>query len=175
MTRTYNQMHRTDKYSEHSSTIWQVRPNDWSFVNELSGSGFEWSCIYVNFRFRTYFMQELPWHSRNYRVSIHLKTRTWHDNNIRSNAPYRWILRTQLNHLASFSIWPVLPVWQNVCVFVYELSGSGFQFSASYLNFRFRPSFEQGAPWHWRNCKMWIHSETPMWHQKIIQSNAAYR
>ena len=27
MTRTYNQMHRTDKYSEHSSTIWPVWPN----------------------------------------------------------------------------------------------------------------------------------------------------
>ena len=27
MTRTYNQMHRTDKYSQHSSIIWPVWPN----------------------------------------------------------------------------------------------------------------------------------------------------
>ena len=27
MTRTYSQMHRTDKYSEHSSIIWSVWPN----------------------------------------------------------------------------------------------------------------------------------------------------
>ena len=27
MTRTYSQMHRTDKYSEHSSIIWPVWPN----------------------------------------------------------------------------------------------------------------------------------------------------
>ena len=27
MTRTYSQMHRTDKHSEHSSIIWQIRPN----------------------------------------------------------------------------------------------------------------------------------------------------
>ena len=27
MTRTYGQMHRTDKYSEHSSIIWPVWPN----------------------------------------------------------------------------------------------------------------------------------------------------
>ena len=27
MTRTYRQMHRTDKYSEHSSIIWPVWPN----------------------------------------------------------------------------------------------------------------------------------------------------
>ena len=26
-TRTYSQMHRTDKYSEHSSIIWPVWPN----------------------------------------------------------------------------------------------------------------------------------------------------
>ena len=44
MTRTYNQMHRTDKYSEHSSIIWPVWPNDWVFVYELSSSGFEPGC-----------------------------------------------------------------------------------------------------------------------------------
>ena len=27
MTRIYSQIHRTDKYSEHSSTIWPVWPN----------------------------------------------------------------------------------------------------------------------------------------------------
>ena len=27
MTRTYSEMHRTDKYSEHSSIIWSVWPN----------------------------------------------------------------------------------------------------------------------------------------------------
>ena len=32
MTRTYSQMHRTDKYSEHSSVIWPVWPNGWVFV-----------------------------------------------------------------------------------------------------------------------------------------------
>ena len=37
-------MHRTDKHSEHSSIIWPVWPNDWVFVYELSGSGFEPSC-----------------------------------------------------------------------------------------------------------------------------------
>ena len=44
MTRTYSQMHRTDKYSEHSSIIWPVSPNGRVFVYELSGSGFESSC-----------------------------------------------------------------------------------------------------------------------------------
>ena len=31
MTRTYCQMHCTDKNSEHSSIIWPVWPNDWVF------------------------------------------------------------------------------------------------------------------------------------------------
>ena len=39
MTRTYSQMHRTDKYSEHSSIIWPVWLNGWVFVYELSGCG----------------------------------------------------------------------------------------------------------------------------------------
>ena len=44
--------------------------------------------------FRAYFEQGLPWHSSNYRVWIHSDTRTWHDKNIQSNAPYRYVLTT---------------------------------------------------------------------------------
>ena len=44
MTRTYSQMHRTDKYSQYSSIIWPVWLNGWVFVYELSGCGFESSC-----------------------------------------------------------------------------------------------------------------------------------
>ena len=39
--------------------------------------------------FRACFEQGVPWHSGNYRVWIHSETRTWHDKNIQSNAPYR--------------------------------------------------------------------------------------
>ena len=38
------------------------------------------------------------------------------------------------------------PVWPNGSVFVYELSGCGFESSCSHLNFRFRACFEQGVP-----------------------------
>ena len=38
-TRTYSQMHRTDKYSQHSSTIWPVY--------KLSGCGFESNCSHL--------------------------------------------------------------------------------------------------------------------------------
>ena len=105
MTRTYSQMHRSDEYSEHSSTICPVWPNGWVFVSELSGSGFEWSCSYFNFRFCTYFKQGFPWHWVTSRVWIHSETRTGHDKNIQLNVPYRKVLRTQLNHLASLAKW----------------------------------------------------------------------
>ena len=38
-------MHRTDKYSQHSSVIWPVWLNGWVFVYELSGCGFGSSCL----------------------------------------------------------------------------------------------------------------------------------
>ena len=43
--RTHSQMHRTDKYSQHSPIIWPVWPNDSVFVYELSGCGFESSSV----------------------------------------------------------------------------------------------------------------------------------
>ena len=59
------------------------------FVYELIGSGFESSWSHLNFRLRACFEQGVPWHSGNYRAWIHSETRTWHDKNIQSNAPYR--------------------------------------------------------------------------------------
>ena len=84
MTRTYSQIHCTDKYSEHSSIIWPVWPNGWVFVYELSGSGFESSRSYLNFRFHACFKQGVPWRSGCYRVWIHSEPHTWHDKNKQS-------------------------------------------------------------------------------------------
>ena len=81
---TYSQIHRADKYSEHSSVIWPDWPNGWVFAYELSGSGFESSCSHLTFRFSACFKQGVPWHSGNYTVWIHSETRKWHDNNIQS-------------------------------------------------------------------------------------------
>ena len=44
MTRTYIQIHRTDKYSQQSSINLPVWLNGWIFVFELSGCWFESSC-----------------------------------------------------------------------------------------------------------------------------------
>ena len=81
MIRTYTQLHRADKYSEHSSIIWPVWLNGWVFVYELSGCGFQSCCSHLNFRYRPCFEQGVPWNSSNYRVWIYSETRTWHDNN----------------------------------------------------------------------------------------------
>ena len=56
-------------------------------------------------------------------------------------------------------------------MFVYELSGCGFESRYSHLNFRFCACFEQGVPWHSGNDREWIHSEMHMWHDKSIQLN----
>ena len=42
-------------------------------------------------------------------------------------------------------IWPVL---LNGSVFIYKLSGCGFEFHCSHLNFRYGNCFEQGVPWY---------------------------
>ena len=59
---TYSQMHRTDKYLQHSSIIWPVWLNGWVFVYELSGCGFESRCYHLNFRYGACFEQGLLWH-----------------------------------------------------------------------------------------------------------------
>ena len=70
--------------------IWlSVGPNAWVFIYELRGSGFESSCSRINLRVHACVEERTLWHWSNYRVWIHSETRTWHDKNIQSNAPYR--------------------------------------------------------------------------------------
>ena len=47
-----------------------------------------------------------------------------------------------------------LPVWLTGWVFIYELSGCGFESSCSHLNFRFRACFKQEVPWHSDNYRV---------------------
>ena len=44
--------------------------------------------------------------------------------------------------------------------------------SCCYFNFSYRACFEQGNPWHSGNYRMWLHSETGMWHDNNLQSNS---
>ena len=85
MIRTCNQMHRTDKYLQHSAIIWSVWLNGPVPVYKLSGCAFESHCIYVNFRYYPCFEKGVPWHSGNYRMSVHSETHTWHDKDIQSD------------------------------------------------------------------------------------------
>ena len=56
-------------------------------------------------------------------------------------------------------------------MFVYKLSGCGFESRCSDLNFRYRVTFESGVPWHSGNYGMHIHFRTRMWHYKNVQSS----
>ena len=84
-------MHRTDKYSQHSSIIWPVWLNGWVFVYELNGCGFESRCSHLNFRYGTCFKQGVSWHSGKHKVWIHSQTRTRNDKNIHSKS---WMFLT---------------------------------------------------------------------------------
>ena len=81
---------------------------------------------------------------------------------------------SQMHYTDKFSqhsliIWPP---WLNGWMFVYELSGCGFESSCSHLNFRFHACFEQGVPWHSGNYGLRIHCESRAWHDNNIQYNA---
>ena len=160
MKRTYTQLHLRDKYSEHSSIIWSVWPNGWMVVNELNGSGFESS-------------------SHN----AHSSSKDFLD--IQATIECGFTLRrvrgmirrySQLHHTDKYSehgsnIWSV---WPNGWVFVYKLSGCGFESRWSYLTFTSRACFEPGFTWHSSNYRVCIHSETRTSHDKNIQSIAPY-
>ena len=70
---TYSQMHRTDKSSQCRLIIWSVWLNNWVFVYELIGCGFESRYCHLNFRYRGCFEQGVLWYSGNYRVQILLR------------------------------------------------------------------------------------------------------
>ena len=53
-------------------------------------------------------------------------------------------------------------VWLNGWVFIYELSGCGFESSWSHLNFRFRACFKQGVPWQSGQWAFWPTFQTFM-------------
>ena len=56
MIKTYSQIHSTDKYSQHSSTILPVCLNGWVFACELSGSGFD--LLWSYFRYHAIWSKE---------------------------------------------------------------------------------------------------------------------
>ena len=118
MIETYCQMHNINKYSQHSSIIWQVRLNDWAFVYELGGCVFQYRCNHLNFRHRAYLEQAVPWHSGNSRVYIHSETSMWHYKNTQRNAladlvkwlcvciGTKWLcFECGYNHIACYPIW----------------------------------------------------------------------
>ena len=126
MTRTYCQMHHTDKYSQHSSIIWPVWLNVWMFVYELSGRGFDPSCNHLNSDFMPASSKEFLDIHATIECGFTLKrildmTRT-----------YSQMHRTGNYSQHSSIIWPV---WLDGWTFVYELSGCGFKSSCSRLPF----------------------------------------
>ena len=63
----------------------------------------------------------------------------------------------------------VLLMELNDWVFVYETSGCGIDSRCRYLKVRYCAWFEQRAPWHLDNCRVYTHAKTRMWHGKNTQ------
>ena len=127
------------------------------FVYELSSCGFESRCSYLNFRFCNILEQGVLWHSNNC-----------------NRVPFRTgILFCTDEYSQHSSI--ILSVSLNGWVFVYELSGYGFDSRCTHLNVRFGECFDQGVPWHSGNYRVWIRSKTRPWPDNNIQSSALYR
>ena len=63
--------------------------------------------------------------------------------------------RTDKYSQQSSVIWQV---WINAWVFFYILSGLGFQFRCSHLNFKYRVYIKPSIPWHSHNYRVCIHS-----------------
>ena len=159
-------MHRTNKYSEHSSIIWSVWPNGWVFVCELSGSWFESSWSHSNFRFHTCLQQEF--HQIEVTIECGFTLKSLREM-IRT---YSEVHRTDKYSGDSFI---VCSVWPNARVFVYELSGSRFECSCSHLKFRYGACFHQGFPSHSGKYRVWIHCGMRKSHDKKIQSSVPYK
>ena len=69
----------------------------------------------------------------------------------------------------------IWPVWLNVWVFVYELSGCGFESSCCHWNFRYCACFERGFPWHSGNYRIECRFTLKCVHDMIITSSQMQR
>ena len=72
-------------------------------------------------------------------------------------------------HISTHSTAQPLVEGLNGWLFVYELSGGGFQSRCRQLIFRYHACFEQEVPWHSGNYRRWIPSERRTWHDKNTQ------
>ena len=64
--------------------LWPVWWHGWVIVYKLSCCGFEFRWSHLHFIYRVCFEPGVHWHSGNFRLWIHTKTRMWHDKNTQS-------------------------------------------------------------------------------------------
>ena len=159
--------------SSHWKVLWKIsvlgilEENKLKPLENMCGEiHFKWSCrifqgFYLHFKNAVFTQPCSPLHT-------HTHTYT-HAPPCTDSSPSHQILRSPCPPIGGMQApWPV---WLNCWVFVYELSGCGFESSCSHLNFRFRACFEQGVPWHSGNYSVDSLWNVPVWHDKNIQSN----
>ena len=118
MIRTCSQMHRTNKYSQHSSIIWAILPNGWVFLYKVSGCGFKSHCSRLNIINTACFEHGVLDVQASIGSGFTLKRVR---DMIRT---YSQMHRTDKYSKPSSLIWAV---WSNDWVFVYEVIGCCFR------------------------------------------------
>ena len=109
---------------EHSSIIWPVWLNDWVFVYELSGCGFESRCCHLNSHIVPVLCKEILDIQATIKCRFTLK---WVcDMIIIYSQTHRTDKYTQLSSI-------ILLVWLNGFLFAYELSGCWFESRCCHL------------------------------------------
>ena len=137
---TCSQIHHADKYlQQHSSIIWPVWLNGWVFVYKLSGCEFDSTAV-------TYTSDIAPALSKSSLT-------------FRETIECRFTLKLVCDMMITYSQMHcrdkysqhssiILSVWLYGWVFIYELSGCGFESHCYHLYFRYSTCFKQGVPWY---------------------------
>ena len=132
-------MHRTDMYSQYNSIIWPIWLNGWVFFYKLSGCGFESRCSHIS-RCTSHIA---PVSSKEF---LDIQAATECEFTLKR---VRDIIRTysQMHRTDKYSQYSsiIWTVWLNGCVFVYKLSGCGFESRYSHSNYRPWMSFNSNS------------------------------
>ena len=118
----------SETHTWHDKNIWPVWRHGWVFVLELSGCGFESHCNHLNFKYRSCFRQEFC--DIHATIECRFTLKYLHDMTRTYSSMYHI---DKYSHHSSI-IWHD---WLNFWMFVYELSGCGFESRCSHLNFRY--------------------------------------
>ena len=152
---TYTQVHRTNKYSQHSSIIWAVWLNGLVFFYVQSGYGFKSHSCHLNFRYATCFEQWVPrhWGKPKSADSLWNSYVTWKYHTVKCNVQINTHNTAQSFGQAGSIVECSLTYWAVL----------GSNFLAVTQTSDMTPASSKECLDIQANYRVWIHSGTRMW------------